>query len=115
MADGEEAIEPVFREAIEIALPVIVLGEYRYGIRQSRERARYQEWLAEIVVGSRVLHVTEETTEFYADIRHELKRKGRPLPANDIWIAALAIEHSLPVLTRDQHFDLVSGLRRIGW
>ena len=115
VADGEEAIEPVFREATEIALPVIVLGEYRYGIRQSRERARYQEWLAEIVVASRVLHVTEETTEFYADIRHELKRKGRPLPANDIWIAALAIEHSLPVLTRDQHFDLVSGLRRIGW
>ncbi len=115
VADGDLTIEPVLREASDIAVPVIVLGEFRYGIRQSRGRARYEQWLAESIPSWRVLRVDEETAERYAEIRDELKRAGRPIPANDLWIAALARQHAQPLLSRDQHFDFVARLKRIGW
>jgi tRNA(fMet)-specific endonuclease VapC len=115
MADGDPGVAPVLQQADEIALPVIALGEYRYGIRQSRHRARYERWLNDVLAACRVLSVDERTTAVYAEIRGELKRAGRPIPGNDLWIAALARQHSLPLLSRDQHFDQVTGLRRIGW
>ena len=67
-----------------------------------------------------VLDANEPTTRYYAEIilelkQLELKRKGRPIPTNDIWIAALCRQHSLPLLSRDRHFDLVPGIRRVGW
>ena len=67
----------------------MVSGEYRYGIRQPRHRARYERWLAAIIATCRVLAVDEATAEHYADVRDELKRKGRPIPVNDLRIAAL--------------------------
>lgn len=115
IADGDPGVAPILQQAAEIALPVIALGEYRYGIRQSRHRARYERWLKEALATCRLLPVDESTAGVYADIRHELKRAGRPIPGNDLWIAALARQHSLPLLSRDQHFDLVTGLTRIGW
>lgn len=114
-ADGDSNLEPILREADEIAVPVIVIGEYRYGIQQSRNRVRYEEWLTECLLSCRVLSVNPETAARYAEIRGELKRKGRPIPANDLWIAALARQHALPLLSRDQHFDLVPGLKRLEW
>ena len=62
-----------------------------------------------------VLDITEPTTHSYAEIVLELKRKGKPIPTNDIWIAALCRQHSLPLLSRDRHFDLVAGNKRVGW
>ena len=62
-----------------------------------------------------VLDVQEPTTHYYAEITLELKRKGKPIPTNDIWIAALCRQHSLPLLSRDRHFDLVAGTKRIDW
>ncbi|MGD0869336.1 MAG: type II toxin-antitoxin system VapC family toxin [Bryobacteraceae bacterium] len=115
MADGDTSLEPLLQQAAEIAVPVIVLGEYRYGIRQSRHRARYERWLAEVLASCRVLVVDEGTAGQYAEVRDELKRSGRPIPGNDLWIAALARQHSLPLLSRDQHFDFVAGLKRVGW
>jgi len=115
LAEGELRLEPILRKATQIAVPVVVLGEYRYGIQQSRERQRYEHWLVEYLPKFRVLNVDEQTTTSYAAVRGELKRAGTPIPSNDVWIAALCRQHSLPVLSRDRHFDLVSGLRRIDW
>lgn len=115
VADGDPRLEPILRKASEIAVPVIVLGEYRYGIRQSRERRRYEEWLTESMRGYRVLDVDEATADAYATLRSELRRAGTPIPSNDVWIAALCRQHSLPILSRDRHFDLVRGVRRIDW
>jgi len=56
-----------------------------------------------------------ETAAEYAAIRSELKQVGRPIPANDVWIAALCRQHKLPVLSKDRHFDRVKGLRRVQW
>ncbi len=115
VADGDAALEPILRNAAELALPVVVLGEYRYGIQQSRERQRYEQWLTEAVCNYRVLEVDEDTAISYATIRIELKRAGTPIPSNDVWIAALCRQHSLSVISRDHHFDLVRGIKRINW
>jgi tRNA(fMet)-specific endonuclease VapC len=115
MADGDVKLEPLLQRATEIAIPAIVLGEYKYGIRQSRNRTRYERWLAEVLATCRVLAVDERTAGQYAEVRDELKRSGRPIPGNDLWIAALARQHALPLLSRDRHFDFVPGLTRVGW
>jgi predicted nucleic acid-binding protein len=115
LADGESTLEPILREAAEVALPIIVLGEFRYGVRQSRERQRYEQWLTESLGNFRILDVDEATAASYATVRMELKKAGTPIPSNDVWIAALCRQHSLFLLSRDRHFDLVVGIRRIDW
>jgi len=115
LADGESTLEPILREAAEVALPVIVLGEFRYGVGQSRDRQRYEQWLTESLGNFRILDVDETTAASYATVRMELKKAGTPIPSNDVWIAALCRQHSLFLLSRDRHFDLVVGIRRIDW
>jgi len=72
-------------------------------------------WLKQIILVCRILGVDEGTANEYASIRGELKRAGLPILANDAWIAALARQHAMPVLSRDQHFDFVPKLKRVGW
>lgn len=115
IAEGEASAMDIAQRADRVAVPVIVLGEYRLGIAQSRHRAHYQNWLREWISAVTVLDIDEETTHSYAAIGLELKKKGRPIPVNDLWIAASCRQHSLPLLSRDEHFDLVSGLRRLDW
>jgi predicted nucleic acid-binding protein len=114
-ADDDPAVIALLARADQVAIPVIVLGEYRYGIAQSRTRASHEKWLAGLLRDCRVLDINEPTTLHYAEITLELKSKGRPIPTNDIWIAALCREHGLALLSRDQHFDWVGGGKRIGW
>ena len=113
--DGDAGVGEVLRRQAHAAIPVIVLGEFRYGIAESRHRAAYEGWLAHNLAHFDILSVTEATTTAYARLRIALKREGHPIPANDAWIAALALQHRLPVLSRDRHFDVVAGLERIGW
>lgn len=115
VADGHPALEPILRKAAEVAVPVIVLGEYRYGIQRSRYRQRYEQWLTASIPNFRILDVDEETARSYATLRSELKRAGTPIPSNDVWIAALCRQHSFPLLSRDRHFDLVGEIARIDW
>lgn len=115
VANGEAALEPILRKAAQIAIPVIVLGEYRYCISHSRDGKHYEQWLTEYLPKFRILDVDERTTIPYAAVRSELKRAGTPIPSNDVWIAALCRQHSLPLLSRDRHFDAVHGLRRLEW
>jgi len=99
----------------QLALPVVVIGEYRYGTAQSRHRARYRRWLDSLINDCTVLDINEQSTHYYAAISIELRRAGKPIPTNDLWIAALCRQHDLPLLSRDRHFDVVSGVRRFGW
>lgn len=115
VADGEPAAMDLVGGADRVAVPVIVLGEYRFGIAQSRHRATYENWLRQWIAAVTVLDINDGTTHFYSGIGLELKRKGQPIPANDLWIAALCRQHSLPLVSKDRHFDLVSGLRRLDW
>ena len=114
-ADGVAAVGDVLRMQRRAAIPVVVLGEFRYGIAGSRHMAEYDAWLDAALPVFDVLVVDEGTARAYAALRVALKRSGRPIPANDAWIAALALQHGLPVLTRDEHFDAVPGLERRDW
>ena len=114
-ADGDKVLAPLLQHAQVVAVPSIVLGEYRYGIRQSRHCARYERWLSGMLAALRVLVVDDGTARAYAQVRGELKRSGHPIPSNDLWIAALARQHGLPLLSRDRHFDFVPDLRRVAW
>ena len=114
-ADREPAAIEVVARAERLAVPVIVLGEYRLGIAQSRRRTEYENWLREWIGTVTVLDIDDETTQHYAAIGLQLKSSGKPIPANDLWIAALCRQHSLPLLSRDRHFDVVKGLERIDW
>ena len=114
-ADADEALLAVLNGAPELYLPVIVLGEYRYGISNSRYHAKYAQWLARDLHLFHILEVSEPTSVHYADIRSGLKRQGRPIPANDCWIASLAKQYRLPLVSRDTHFDSVKGIQRIAW
>jgi predicted nucleic acid-binding protein len=115
VADNDPAAVRIFSQAASIELPVIVLGEYRFGIAHSRRRNQYENWLEELIAATRVLPVDDETSSRYAQIRAELKKAGQPIPSNDLWIAALCRQHRLPLMSQDRHFDAVQGLKRVAW
>lgn len=105
IAEGEPGATKQFVGASEVSIPVIVLGEYRFGINQSRRRREYELWLDRLVSVSRVLEVDEETARWYAELRSQLRQAGTPIPSNDAWIAALCCQHALPLMSRDRHFN----------
>lgn len=113
--DGDVGVGGILRRQARAVIPVIVLGEFRYGVAESRHRQTYEAWLDSELRHFDILDVTVETTIAYAALRVALKRAGRPIPGNDAWIAALALQHGLSVLSRDGHFDAVPGLMRVGW
>ena len=115
LAEGSPAVLEALAGVERPSLPVIVLGEFRFGAAQSRHRARYESWLTRLAAASQVLPIDEETARHYATVRERLRAAGRPIPSNDAWIAALALQHRLPVLSRDQHFEVVAGVRRVSW
>jgi tRNA(fMet)-specific endonuclease VapC len=114
-AEAHPGIMKVLAGVQQLALPVVVIGEYRYGIAQSRHRTRFRHWLDDLIADCTVLDVTEQTTHHYAAINVELRRAGKPIPTNDLWTAALCRQHGLPLLSQDRHFDVVSGVQRLDW
>lgn len=112
---GDPGLEKVIGEEDAIFLPVIVLGEYRYGLARSRHRVRLGRLLDLLADELRVLRIDQETSRHYAEVREQLRRDGRPIPENDVWIAALALQHAVPVVSRDTHFDSVDAITRLDW
>ena len=99
-----------------VFLPFIVLAEINVGIvggsRQTENQALLTAFLAK--QNAEILYATRATIDHYARIAVQLKKAGTPIPTNDIWIAALCLEHDLTLLTRDRHFDHLPQLLKIG-
>ncbi len=107
-----DALEP----AVRLSVTLITLAELTDGLRRSRQQRELDAWLREQLLSRvEILFPDLTTIEHYADIRLELKDAGAPIPANDVWIAALCRQHDLPLLSLDGHFDRVSGLTRVRW
>lgn len=102
-------------ESEVLAMPSIVLGEYRFGMSCSRLRVELEAKLGRLERLADVLCVDAETARQYAAVRRELKDAGTPIPGNDLWIAAVVRQRGLPLLSNDTHFDHVKELTRIGW
>jgi predicted nucleic acid-binding protein len=112
---GNEEAAQVFRTASEIHVPLIVVAELRAGFAHGDRRAHNEKILTRFLSTDRV-HVVvpdEQTTHFYAEVYLQLRRRGRPIPTNDIWIAALVLQHDLVLFDRDSHFDHVERLARL--
>ena len=96
-------------------ISLVVLGELYKGAlsstRPEHNRHRVDDFLS--IAG--LLHPDSATAEVYAKVAVQLKRKGHPIPENDVWIAAVALECNMPLATRDAHFQEVEGLKLIGW
>ena len=109
---GDAEATQVLDHATEIAISVVVLGElpggFEAGTRANANRQELNEFLDTQAV--RVLAVDSDTAEIYAQIYRDLRRAGTPIPQNDMWIAATALQHSLALFTFDQHFHNVAGL-----
>jgi len=112
---GVAAVSQRLAETRTRYLSVVALGELHYGVyRSSRpgENLRQLEhWLRVAVL----LPVSPATAGHYGRLKDQLARSGTPIPENDLWIAAVALEHDLPVATRDAHFDQVPGLGVLDW
>jgi tRNA(fMet)-specific endonuclease VapC len=99
---------------MEWFIPAAVLGELYYGAFNSDRAADNLQVLAKMEQEISILYVDQTTAKLYGQVRHRLKLKGRPIPDNDIWIAATALQYDLILLTRDAHFNEVEGLKLAG-
>lgn len=108
-----EALEKV-READRIFMALVVLAELRSGFLCGSRSAENERTLIQFLNSPRVvvLHPDEDTTHHYARLFRQLRVQGTPIPTNDLWLAALAVQHNLQLFARDRHFDSLPQLAR---
>ncbi len=101
-----ETVE-LLEQADLIAVPFVVLGELRAGFAIGRRTADNDRTLRRFLLkdGVRVLFADDQTTHHYASVFRQLRKQGTPIPTNDVWLAALALQHNLVLHSRDAHFD----------
>ncbi|NJL41980.1 MAG: type II toxin-antitoxin system VapC family toxin [Leptolyngbyaceae cyanobacterium RM2_2_4] len=111
----EAIVKDNLAQASEVFIPSIVIGELCYGARKSRRVEANLARVDELVAGSTTLVCDAETARQYGEVKNNLRLKGRPLPENDVWLAALALQHALVLVTRDAHFQEVENLQTVAW
>ena len=112
---GEAGIADKIDKAIKVYIPIIVLGELYYGALYSSHVQKNIRNIQKVIARYTVLLIDEETTSSYGNIKTSLRKKGKPIPENDIWIAAIALRHNLTVITRDKHFKEIDQITIKHW
>lgn len=102
-------------QAAEIYIPSIAVGELYYGAFNSSRKQINTDRIDQFRTIVSVLACDDYTAKYYGQIKKGLKDSGTPIPENDIWIAAIALQHGLTLVTRDSHFDRIEGLRAEKW
>jgi len=115
MDAGDVEVVKRFEQAIELWIPLVVLGELRTGFALgAREKANEENLKSFLARDSvEILFPDEETTFYYAKVNETLRRRGKPIPTNDMWIAAQALQYNLTLDTRDHHFQHVPKLKLV--
>jgi tRNA(fMet)-specific endonuclease VapC len=99
----------------ELFIPSVVLGEWYYGARNSSRVAENVARIERLSSVGTILGIDAGTASRHGEIKHALKQQGTPIPENDIWIAALAMQYDLILATQDKHFDNIAQLTREAW
>ena len=110
---GEEDVLDIIGTADTIYMSIFVLGELYAGFAGGRKERENKETLNRFLLKptAKILNATAETAEVFGKVKQNLKKAGTPLPINDVWIAAHAIETGSTIITYDSHFKNVAGLR----
>jgi len=110
---GDRDLLILLENATKIFVPVVVVGELLYGFKNgARIKANhdiFKQFISHANIS--IIHTNYNTAEIFADLKLSLKLKGRPVPTNDLWIAAQTIESGSTLVTKDGHFDNIDGLR----
>jgi len=101
--------------AEEVFVPCVVIGELYFGAYKSLKIEENLARIDEFAINNTVLACDTDTAKRYGDIKNRLKEKGQPIPENDIWIAAIAQQYAITLVTKDTHFDLVENLKVEVW
>jgi len=111
----ETSIAHQLEQAQEVFVPSIALGELYYGAYKSGRAAQNLAKIDEFAASSSILSCSAETAQEYGLIKDALHARGKPIPENDLWIAAIARQYDLVLVTRDTHFDAIDDLGREAW
>ncbi len=111
---GNNEVTSYLRQVTDIGISSISIGELLSGFQAGNKESINRQELNVFLDSPRVTlyYVDEVVAEFYSSILNQLKKQGTPIPTNDIWIAAIALQQGLPIYTFDQHFENIAGLLR---
>ncbi len=112
---GEVAIADKIDAARAVFFPIVALGELYYGASFSTQVEKNYADIKKVLKQYPILTLDGETTSIYGSIKSNLRKKGKPIPENDIWIAAIAIQNDLPLVTRDAHFKEIEEILTLTW
>ncbi|EKD41278.1 MAG: hypothetical protein ACD_73C00781G0002 [uncultured bacterium] len=112
---GEKKAIEVLAAAHSLLFPFICVAELRAGFLGGKKSLQNEHYLVKFLNSPRVtvLFADEQTTHHYARIFVQLKKQGTPIPTNDLWIAALALQHDVPLFTLDSHFEHLPQIAKI--
>ena len=112
---GDNDVVRQFNQNMLVYVPSIVFGELYYGAKKSARSDLNLARIDEFASSVEMIDVDFRDARLYGEIKDQLRKNGRPIPENDIWIAALAMRHELTLVTRDAHFQSVQGLKIEMW
>lgn len=111
----EVEIRNRLKVADETFVSAVALGELYYGAYKSSKSEKNLALIEDFAGNASVISCDADTAKVYGDIKNTLRLRGQPIPENDIWIAAIALQHHLTLVTRDAHFDLIDNLNTELW
>lgn len=112
---AEPTVQAHLRQADEVFVSSIALGELNFGAQKSERARENLARIEEFAEANTILDCDAATARVYGQVKNALRLEGRPLPENDIWIAAIALQHNLTLATRDEHFQEIDGLTLTDW
>ena len=112
---GDDAVRKHIEKAKQVYIPSIAIGELFYGAYKSSQRDRNIARVLEFAYSSTILYPDVSSARKYGEFKYFLKEKGRPVPENDLWVAAIASRYELTLISRDEHFRELEGIPIDNW